>query len=122
MTKDSASSSANGDQVASFAAARCVADIYSGTAVPAHTELTPAAAGRQAAPTCSSRRQETVCRLSSVPVVRTGFDVTHLTAAKLERVIDLVLGPRPDGKLDATFFGTPRAETSPRRHANNAQG
>ncbi|RUV40487.1 class A beta-lactamase-related serine hydrolase [Mesorhizobium sp. M1A.T.Ca.IN.004.03.1.1] len=108
---------ANNDQVAPFALARRIADIYFGTAEPAQIELTPfkLAPGRY--------RQENgpdvfeILVKDGVPSFLSfgrvsGFDFGHQGGAKPESgITDLVLSPRPDGKIDGTFCGTPRVYT-----------
>lgn len=125
---------ANNDQIAAFAVARRIADIYFGTAAPTPIEL---ALGRY--------RQEgghdvfEIVAKDGVPTFLSsgcvkGFDFGHPGGAKPERAItDLVLSPRPDGKVDGTFCGTPRVyaqlgadakATAPLagRYVNKAQG
>ncbi|OWK20065.1 hypothetical protein AJ88_35840 [Mesorhizobium amorphae CCBAU 01583] len=104
---------ANNDQVATFAVARRIADIYFGNAVPAPIELAP---GRY--------RQEggadvfEIVAKNGVPTFLSsggvqGFDFGHRGGAKPENPItDLVLGPRPDGKFDGIFCGS-RGSTHP---------
>ncbi|BCG82820.1 MULTISPECIES: serine hydrolase domain-containing protein [unclassified Mesorhizobium] len=125
---------ANNDQVAAFEATRRIADIYFGNAAPAPIGLAP---GRY--------RQEggqdvfEIIAKNGVPTFLssgggTSFDFGHPGGAKPESSItDLVLSPRPDGKIDGTFCGTPRvyapldpdataATPLAGRYANTAQG
>ncbi|MEI9412022.1 serine hydrolase domain-containing protein [Mesorhizobium salmacidum] len=125
---------ANNDQVATFAVAHRIADIYFGISAPALIKLPP---GRY--------RQEggtnviEIVDQNGVPTFVssdgvTGFDFRHPGGPKPERsVTDLVLSPRPNGTIDGTFCGTPRIYVplvaDPRaaaplagRYVNNAQG
>ncbi|WP_081738871.1 serine hydrolase domain-containing protein [Mesorhizobium ciceri] len=125
---------ANNDQVPAFAVARRIADIYFGNTAPARIELAPGRFRQEA----GSDVFELVAK-NGVPTFlssggATGFDFGHPGGAKPERgITDLVLSPRPDGKLDVTFCGTPRVyaplgeeakATAPLAgyYANEAQG
>lgn len=125
---------ANNDQVAAFAVARRIADIYFGTAAPAPIDLAPGRYRQEGGPDVFE-----IVAKDSVPTFLSsggalGLDFGHPGGAKPERaIIDLVLSPRPDGKVDATFCGTPRvyahlgadakaAAPLAGRYANKAQG
>ncbi|CAH2394401.1 Putative Penicillin-binding protein [Mesorhizobium ventifaucium] len=100
---------ANNDQVAAFAAARRIADIYFGTVAPAQIELAPGRYRQEGGPDVFElvAKNGVPTFLSSGGV--TAFDFGHPGGAKPERgITDLVLSPRPDGKIDGTFCGTPR--------------
>ncbi|CDX42701.1 putative Penicillin-binding protein [Mesorhizobium sp. SOD10] len=100
---------ANNDQVAAFAVARRIADIYFGEAAPAPIELAPGRYRQENGPDVFEivAKDGVTTFLSSDGV--SGFDFGHSGGAKPESAItDLVLSPRPDGKIDGTFCGTPR--------------
>ncbi|WP_179298289.1 serine hydrolase domain-containing protein [Mesorhizobium carmichaelinearum] len=124
----------NHDQLATFAVARRIADIYFGNAAPAPIKLAPGRYRQEGGPDVVE-----IVAKNSVPTFVSsggvaGFDFAHPGGAKPEREItDLVLSPRPDGKIDGTFCGTPRfyaplvadaRATAPLsgRYANKVQG
>ncbi|MER9489850.1 beta-lactamase family protein [Mesorhizobium sp. M0563] len=125
---------ANNDQVTAFPVARRIADIYFGNAAPAPFELAPGRYRQEDGPEVFEIVAKTGVPtfLSSVGVG--GFDFGHPGGAKPESSItDLVLSPRPDGKVDGMFCGTPRVYTPlvadakaaaplAGRYANKAQG
>ncbi|MER8492633.1 beta-lactamase family protein [Mesorhizobium australicum] len=125
---------ANNDRVAAFAVARRIADIYFGATAPAHIELAPGKYREEGGPDVFELAVK-----NGVPTFlssggATGFDFSHPGGAKPEcGITDLVLSPRPDGKVDGTFCGTSRVyaplgadakATAPLagRYANKAQG
>ncbi|AZN98036.1 MAG: class A beta-lactamase-related serine hydrolase [Mesorhizobium sp.] len=125
---------ANNDQVAAFAVARRIADIYFGDAAPAPIELAPGRYRQEGGPDVFE-----IVAKDGVPTFLDsggvcGFDFGHPGGAKPERgITDLVLSPRPDGKVDGIFCGTPRlyaplgpdaraAAPLAGRYANKAQG
>ncbi|RVC47295.1 class A beta-lactamase-related serine hydrolase [Mesorhizobium sp. M4A.F.Ca.ET.090.04.2.1] len=125
---------ANNDQIAAFKVARRIADIYFGTTAPAQLELAPGHYRQEGGPDVFEIvvKNGVPTFLSSSGV--TGFDFAHPGGAKPERgITDLVLSPRPDGKLDGMFCGAPRvyaplaadgkaAVPLAGRYANKAQG
>lgn len=127
---------ANNDQIAPFTVARRIADLYFGTAEPTPIRLPPGRYRQEGGPDVF----EIVVK-DGVPTFRnsnmyggmTGFDFGHPCGAKPERTTDLVLSPRPDGKIDGTYCGTPRvyvpltadaraAAPLAGRYANTTQG
>ncbi|MFD1984562.1 serine hydrolase domain-containing protein [Mesorhizobium newzealandense] len=125
---------ANNDQVAAFALARRIADIYFDNALPASIELASGRYRQEGGPDVFE-----IIAKNGVPTflrygVGTRFDFGNPGGAKPESgITDLVLSPRPDGKIDGTFCGTPTvyAPLNPNaraaaplagRYANTAQG
>ncbi|RWP47012.1 MAG: class A beta-lactamase-related serine hydrolase [Mesorhizobium sp.] len=125
---------ANNDQMAAFPIARRIADIYFGNVAPQPIGLAPGRYRQEGGPDVFE-----ILVKDGVPTFAdsggvAGFDFGHQGGPKPERgTTDLVLSPRPDGKVDGTFCGTPRvyAPLDPDaravvplagRYSNKAQG
>ncbi|MER8714299.1 serine hydrolase domain-containing protein [Mesorhizobium sp. M1295] len=100
---------ANNDQVATFEVARRIADIYFGDSEPAPIELAFGRYRQEGGPDVFE-----IVGYNGVPSFLSsgglqGLDFGRQGVARPENPItDLVLSPRPDGKIDGTFCGTPR--------------
>lgn len=124
---------ANNDQVDGYAVAHRIADIYFDTAAPAPLGLLPGLYRHDGGTDVFQIIAKNGLPTFVDPGGVTGFDFGHPGGATPERLTDLVLRPRPDGKIDGTFCGTPRlyvplgAEAKSvapltGRYANTAQG